>query len=101
MNHSSGGLVFVSPALPRETLYWTALIWILVTIAGLLASAPIAWRTLMEGVDPTRKESIVMAWVAVMAILSIPAFVILEYVRSETRHQKEVSLWRFEDLSSD
>ena len=80
-------------SLARKTLYRTALVWILVTIGGILASAPIAWRTLMEGAEPTRNEFIVMAWTALMTILSLPAGIILAYIRCETRHERGVSKW--------
>lgn len=85
-------------SLARKTLYWIALVWVLVTIGGLLASAPTAWRTLMEEEEPTRTESIVMAWTALMTITSLPAGIVLAYVRSETRHEREVSIWAIEDI---
>lgn len=52
----------------------------------------------MGGRDPTKNESTIMAWTAFMTILSLPAGIVLAYVRSEARHEREVSMWRVEDI---
>ncbi len=35
-----------------------------------------------------------------MTILSLPAGIILSYLRSETRHEREVSIWAVEDIEA-
>ena len=68
-----------------------SVIWIFVTVGGVVASGPIAWRVLVGG-GGEAGESKVLAWVAIMVILCLPAGISLAYVRYASRKDREVTV---------
>lgn len=80
-------------------LEWFSIGWIIVAVGALLASAPIAWRVLMTGTMPKGSEATVLAWVAMLLILSIPAGIAIVLCRSRIRSDQEFSKWITEDFT--
>ena len=85
---------------PIRFLYWLSIAWVIVALASLLASAPFAWRVLMTGSLPVGREALILAWDAVLVVLSIPAGIAIIYCRNQMRKDKEFQKWIREDISA-
>lgn len=67
---------------------YVALVWILLVLGAVIASAPLAWKALQR---PQPEK--ILGWVIIIVILSIPPLILLALTIDNTARNRDVSKW--------
>ena len=77
---------------------WVSVVWIIIAMGAVLASAPAAWGILARytssySVSLKGGEIVLLGWLALVLMLCLPAGLALSYARMEINGFREIARW--------